>query len=403
MPMGTDPLTCVELDRRAWLQRLARGVLGLSMPLFPALAAAAQAGRGDAAAHRLVACWDDADGAHWAGWLHVAQGHTRVHRAVNLPTRGHGLARFPGDSLLVVARRPGDWLLRVSPQGPVDWVWAEPGRVFSGHVWVSGNGQTVFTTELDTETGNGLLGVRDARTLTKTAEWPTHGKDPHAVSSMPDAACGEGEAAHPLAGALFVANGGIDTSLETGRTKRHLHRMDPSVVCLNPANGEVLGQWRLADPRLSLRHLAWAHHSDGQPVLGIALQAEHDVAEVRQAAPLLAVLDWSSVAEGSLTAAAGQPAWGGYGGDVVAWPQGHPRDESVVGFALSATRGHAVLRFDIRGRYLGHTVWPYAGALAASGQSVWAGGASGVLAWAEVSHWGAGFSGARIDNHWIAV
>ena len=48
--------------------------------------------------------------------------------------------------------------------------------------------------------------------------------------------------------------------------------MDASLVALHPGNGELLGQWRLADPYLSMRHLAWdARHQR----LGIALQAEH--------------------------------------------------------------------------------------------------------------------------------
>jgi len=312
------------------------------------------------------------------------------------------LVKLPDGGLLVVARRPGDWLLRVSPQRKTDWRWAEAGRVFSGHVHLSGDGSTVFTTEIDTDSGRGLLGVRDALSLEKVAEWVTHGQDPHAVAWMPLSALGQSGALHPMAGKLFVANGGIDSTPETGRAKQHLHHMDSSVVCLHPTSGEALGQWRLADPRLSLRHLAWARHTDGQPVLGIALQAEHDVAAVRQAAPLLAVLDWSH-AGGHLQAASGQPAWGGYGGDLVALPHAGPRDASVPGFAVSATKGHAVLRFGLQGGYQGHTDWPSAGAMAASGQSVWTGGATGALAWAEVSHWGAGFSGARIDNHWIAV
>lgn len=65
---------------------------------------------------RFVACWDDAHGAHHAGWLQLtSQAGVRVLHATELPTRGHGLTLLPDGALLVVARRPGDWLLRLSP------------------------------------------------------------------------------------------------------------------------------------------------------------------------------------------------------------------------------------------------------------------------------------------------
>jgi hypothetical protein len=37
----------------------------------------------------------------------------------------------------------------------------------------------LYITETDLDSGAGLIGVRDAKTLEKLAEWPTHGIDPH--------------------------------------------------------------------------------------------------------------------------------------------------------------------------------------------------------------------------------
>ena len=384
------------------MQCLAGGVLGASASSVVVLPAPAHEGLAGASRLRLAACWDDAHGTHRAGWLAVGGAHTEVLRSVELPTRGHGLMVLADGGLLVVARRPGDWLLHARPNGQTQWVWAEADRAFCGHAWLSGDGRTVFTTEMDADNGNGLLGVRDARTLEKTAEWRTHGTDPHAVVSMPTLAQRQGGGVHPLAGMLFVANGGIATTRETGRSKRNLHRMDASVACLHPISGELVGQWRLDDARLSLRHLAWVLRPDGQPVLGVALQAEHDAADERLAAPLLAVLDWSLAAEGALKVASGQPPWGGYGGDVVALPCCYARAACKAGFAVSATRGHAVLRFDSLGRYLGHTHWPSAGALAEDG-ALRAGGAGGVLTWAAAAQMNADFSAGRIDNHWVVA
>ena len=393
------------VNRRACLQGLGWGAVGVVTALAPFATAPAEAATAlgtatTASGQRLAACWDDAKGTHRAGWLRVMGHRIEVERSLELPTRGHGLALLPNGALLVAARRPGDWLLRVPPKGAPGWVWIEAGRVFSGHVVPSGDGHTVFTTEIDTDTGQGLLGVRDARTLEKSADWPTHGMDPHAVSRMPAGALGPGGVTYPLAGMLFVANGGIDTAQETGRTKRHLHRMDPSVACLHPETGALLGQWRLDDPRLSLRHLAWAHTPDGQPLLGVALQSEHDEATARDQAPLLAILGWQGNPVGELRLATGQPPLAGYGGDVAVVAG---RNAAEAQFIVSATRGHALAFYALNGEYIAQVAWPDAGALSKS-KSVWAGGRNGgvrpSLAAVDVAPT-AGFGQGRLDNHWL--
>lgn len=389
--MATEPGLAT---RRLCLQRLGAVAAWLPAGAWPAPRPSTLA--------VLAACWDDPKGLHQAGWLQVvssAGGATvQVQHATALPTRGHGLAPLPDGRLLVVARRPGDWLVRLSPTQRPHWVWMEAGRQFSGHVLAGPDGP-VFTPEIDTDTGLGLLGVRDARSLEKRAEFPTHGLDPHAVLAMP--AHGPGGAgqggAHPLAGMLFVANGGIDTAAETGRTKRHLHRLDSSVVCLHPATGELLGQWRLPDPRLSLRHLAWAHTPAGLPVLGIALQAEHDDDGARVAAPVLAVLDWQHNPQGELRLATGQPALAGYGGDVAVLGQG-----ANAHFVVSATRGHALAHYTLAAQYRGQAPWIEAGALS-KGQTVWAGGRDGgtCVEGGMAALCTARFGVGRLDNHWL--
>lgn len=141
------------------------------------------------------------------------------------------------------------------------------------------DGRTLYTTEMDLDTGAGPLGVRDAASLEKRAEWPTHGIDPHQLVW---------DAVHP--GRLIVANGGVPTRPETGRLKLDLERMDSSLVALDAGSGSLCGQWRLDDARLSLRHLAWGR-VEGRPLLGIALQAEHDDAAQRTDASVLALFD----------------------------------------------------------------------------------------------------------------
>jgi hypothetical protein len=326
---------------------------------------------------RLAAAWQAGTG-YRVGILGFAgNGLLAVEAALEVPTRAHGLLREPAGSLLAVARRPGDWLLRWSPDGrPLVWRWIEPGRAFAGHVIAGEDGRTLYTTEIDLDSGLGLVGVRDAASLEKQAEWPTHGVDPHMLAW---------DATRP--GAVIVANGGVPTRPETGRAKRHLDRMDSCLARLDARTGELLGQWRLADPRLSLRHLAW----NGSR-LGIALQAEHDDAAARAGAPVLALFDGRRLG----AAAVPQPL-AGYGGDIA--PLGD-------GFAVSCPRAQGVARFGVDGRWLGLAPLADACPLVAAPAGVWAGGSLRALALkpgTEPPDAAAGMPDIRLDNHWIGM
>src|SRR5690606_7183965 len=98
-----------------------------------------------------------------------------------VPTRAHGVLVEPGGTVLVVSRRPGDWLLRVDPSGraPSEWRWSDGEHVFNGHVAVSADRRRLFTTETSLLDGSGSVGVRDAKTMALLSRWPTGGIDPH--------------------------------------------------------------------------------------------------------------------------------------------------------------------------------------------------------------------------------
>ncbi len=235
-----------------------------------------------------------------------------IRYAVPLPTRPHGLTAEAGGGLLVVGVRPGGWMLRCDGEGRiVNQVRAEEeggATRFSGHAAVAG--ERLYTSETEVATGRGRVGVRDARSLQKLAEWDTHGIDPHQLVLDPD-------------GNLIVANGGVPRTIP-GDKKHDLQRMDSSLVRLATGDGRLLRQWRLEDPRLSLRHLAWNRHPEaGDPLLGIALQAEHDDPAARAAAPLLAVLRGDEL---SVPTRANDGI--GYAGDIAAAYRG--------GFAVSS-------------------------------------------------------------------
>ncbi|MBL0918605.1 MAG: DUF1513 domain-containing protein [Hydrogenophaga sp.] len=324
----------------------------------------------------LVASWAEADRYH-VGQLALDDVGLRVRAHIELPTRAHGLAVEAGGSVLVAARRPGDWLLRWHPaNNAMQWHWVDDDRRLNGHVLRAPDGQgVVWTTETDQADARGLIGVRDATTLNKRGEWPTHGMDPHALLVLPE------RVGDVPAGALLVANGGIPTQSETGRSHRDLSRMDPSLVALDPRDGRLLGQWRLTDPRLSIRHLAFDPASRR---VGIALQAEHDDEAARRDAPLLAI--WS---DRGLEPAPAMTQAMGYGGDICARPGG--------GFFVSATRAHAVLATDAAGRVVERIALRDAGALAGTGARWWGAGSQAVMVAGQPL---AAPATLRLDNHW---
>lgn len=203
---------------------------------------------------------------------------------VPLPSRPHGLMAEADGGLLVCSARPGTWLLRCDGHGKVVQqidVQDDGACRLGGHVVTSADGERLYTTETDFSTGRGRIGVRDRRSLRKLAEWDTHGLDPHQLLL-------DGE------GKLFVANGGIPRTLND--RKFDIHRMDASLVHIDTANGKLLGKWTVADSRLSLRHMAWSRAPhDPDALLGIAMQAEHDLEADRRRAPILAVFDGTTL------------------------------------------------------------------------------------------------------------
>lgn len=343
---------------------------------------AARAARADAT---LLAAWQQQDEQH-IGLLSMGDTSWSVQRSLAVPTRAHGLWAEAGGAVLAVARRPGDWLLRWHPaSGRTQWHWIGEDRRFNGHVIALGRGGTLCTTETDLESAQGRIGVRDAASLEKSAEWATHGMDPHQLLALPRAV-----GCFP-AGTLVVANGGIPTLPETGRSKRAPDRMDASLVALHPVTGALLGQWRLDDPYLSIRHLAFDPLSG---TLGIALQAEHPDAGAKAAAPVLAV--WNGQ---SLRTADNQPALAGYGGDICARPGG--------GFAVSCPRVNRLALFDARGAWQAAQMHREACALARQGERWWLGGSPTVLTGSgetePLAMAGSGVPSLQIDNHWTAL
>lgn len=201
---------------------------------------------------------------------------------------------------------------------------------------------------------------RSLDALAKQAEWRTDGIEPH-------------DARFDASGRLLVANGGILRA--AGDKKRDLDDMNSSLVRLDIASREKLGQWRVPDRRLSLRHPAIAAD-----------------------APLLAVLDGER-----LEIATRSPIGKGYCGDIAPGPNG--------GFYLNGERAHRVLRWDPDQPAELQVIAELerGGALASwgpeGGNGVVIGGLRGIARWhparsPEMLRWPIALA---LDNHWAAV
>lgn len=324
------------LQRREWLARVAAATLALP-GLGAAQAAAAEPLAARLAKVHLLTAWDSA-GRSWAGsWTPGMQP-----RGIELPARAHEVLSVtgrPGEAL-VVARRPGEFLVRFDTRRlrVLQWHRMEDDRFLEGHAVFSADHSTLFTAESNAETGQGLVVVRDPTSLRKRHEFASGGIGPHAMLLEPQ-------------GTLLVANGGLLTLPETGRRKLNRATMDSSLARIDPASGRVLQSWRMADPFLSVRHLARAE--DG--TIAAALQAEHQDAGLRIAAPLLALAGPVSLqpAQMALEVSPDVPLpLEGYAGDLAYLP-GSGGNAGV--FVASAARAGQLVE------------WTTAGAMARSG------------------------------------
>jgi len=193
-----------------------------------------------------------------------AQG--RVHGALPLPARGHSFALdAPRGRAVVFGRQPGffAWALQLATDQsrgedtaitlPPDPLPLPAGRHFYGHGVYAPDGQTLYATENDTANARGVIGVYDARPghgHARIGEFASGGIGPHDIALMPDGQT------------LCVANGGLQTHPDFGKTILNLATMRSSLTYLNRHTGQVLethtlehalpAAWR----HLSLRHLA---------------------------------------------------------------------------------------------------------------------------------------------------
>ncbi len=183
-----------------------------------------------------------------------------------LPARGHAAAAHPNLAEAVAfARRPGTYAIVldcVTGQQKARLT-APHDRHFFGHGTFSADGDRLFTTENDFEAARGVVGIWDARhNYARIGEFSSGGIGPHDIKLMPDGT------------SLVVANGGIETHPETGRTKLNIPTMQSNLSYLS-FEGKQLGQMQLdrAHQKNSIRHLAVSAHGD----VAFAMQWQGDL------------------------------------------------------------------------------------------------------------------------------
>lgn len=187
---------------------------------------------------------------------------------IPLPARGHAAAAHPSRPQAVAfARRPGNFAVVIDcATGRQQARLTSPeGRHFYGHGAFSKGGDWLFTTENDFEAGEGRIGIWDvAAGYKRLDEISSGGIGPHDIKRLPGS------------DVLVVANGGIDTHPDTGRTKLNIPTMAPNLSYFD--HGKIVEQAALphAMHKNSIRHLAVG--PAGDVTFGMQWQGEEPVA-----------------------------------------------------------------------------------------------------------------------------
>ena len=202
----------------------------------------------------------------------------RIISALDLPDRGHDVTQCAVTGRLVVfGRQPGNFALVFSRDGQgLTTIPAVESRHFYGHGVFSPDGLLLYATENDFDNARGMVGIYDATdNFRRLGEFFSGGVGPHDMLLSADARY------------LCIANGGIETHPDFGRTKLNLATMQPNLAWLDRDTGSVVAVHDLPSDlhQLSLRHLAAG--SDGRIWVGAQYEGpqEHIVPLIGAAAP----------------------------------------------------------------------------------------------------------------------
>ncbi|WP_317928584.1 DUF1513 domain-containing protein [Halioxenophilus sp. WMMB6] len=265
--MSSSSEGLLNINRRQFIAGLV--ALGL------APVAAARSHTGSSAGSEIWLSAQGADGDHYGmSWYRAADAD--IHLTLS-HFRGHGSAVNPihPERAIMIGRQPGFKGIAVDLQQAriTHQFDCQEGHQFFGHACFSADGKTLYTTEGNIATGEGLVVARDANTFQILGQFSSHGIGPHELRLMPDGK------------SLVVANGGLLTRPQSGNQVLNPGDMDSSLVYLASTNGELLEQVRVPEPKASIRHLDLSANGE----VAMAMQMQRFAASHAEIVPLGAV------------------------------------------------------------------------------------------------------------------
>ncbi|HID45200.1 MAG TPA: DUF1513 domain-containing protein [Chromatiaceae bacterium] len=317
----------MAIERRNFLKGL--GALGLSLG---GVLAGAMAGAGRQILYSPRADMDD------RYYLSAVDSSGGVLFDTPIPTRAHDVVHRPGSGeVVVLARRPGYYLAVIDAGSGkrLRNLSVDPERPLYGHGVFSSDGRYLFTTENDYQNQRGVIGIRDAQDgYRRVGEIESGGIGPHELCLMPDGKT------------LVIANGGILTHPDAGRSKLNLDTMMPSLAYVETSSGKLVDDFRLEKRlhQLSIRHLDV--NADGQVCFAMQFQGPK-----HQRLPLVGFHRGQASLQLADTPKQVLRQMKNYCGSVCA-------DASGEAFAVSSPRGNLVTFWSAEGGYAGSVALP---------------------------------------------
>jgi len=159
---------------------------------------------------------------------------SRTRSLTDMSFMPHGIHRNPADTnrLVIFEKRgPGACEYDLNSREVVRSIPVTAGRYFYGHGAYSMDGSLIYSTETLLQTGDGVIAIRDAKTLEIVGEFPSYGKEPHECKLI-----NNGQT-------MVVTNGGGNIQGDA-----------PCVTYIDIASKQLLEKVELSNARLNTGH-----------------------------------------------------------------------------------------------------------------------------------------------------
>ncbi len=168
--------------------------------------------------------------------ISVVDLESRTRTLTNTSFLPHGIHRNPTETnrLAIFEKKgPGACEYDLITRKIVRYIPVAKGRYFYGHGAYSIDGSLIYSTETILKTGDGVIAVRNARTLEILGEFPTYGKEPHECKLIDGGRT------------MVVTNGGGNLLGEP-----------PSVTYIDVTSKKMLEKVELTNVRLNTGHVS---------------------------------------------------------------------------------------------------------------------------------------------------